>query len=95
MLRSSRTSDRNGLVVRHNSSDSPRVELEDSTGILAKSRIRDSDVLHTRNSNDRTYDRGCLQTPDDAMVLGGRPSARRRLERIRFGDGDQANEGLT
>ena len=94
VLRSSRTSDRNGLVVRHDSSDSPRVELEDSTGILVNDYSRDSGVLYARNSNSR-YDRGCMATPGDGMVIGGRPAAGMPLERIRFGDGDQANEGLT
>ena len=95
VLRSSRTSDRNGLIVRHHSSDSPRVELEDSTGILDKSRIHDSDLMYPRNSNNRSYNRGCMATPGDGMIQGGRPANGRRLERIRFGDGDQANEGLT
>ena len=93
VLRSSRTSDRNGLVVRHSLSDSSRVELEDSTGILAKNKLHDSGALYARTSN--SFDRGCMQKAGDVTLPGGKPATGRRLERIRFGDEDQTNEGLT
>ena len=91
MRRSSRTSNRDELIVRHHSSDSPRVELEDSTGILAKSKIHESNAFYGGKLQDSGsfYDRGCMQTPgDETMLFGGRPAGGGPLGRIRFGDDD-------
>lgn len=91
MGRSSRTSNRDELIVRHHSSDSPRIDLEDSTGILAKSKIHESNAFYGRNSGS-FYDRGCMQTPgDETMLFGGLNISRPAggpLGRIRFGDDD-------
>ena len=68
MRRSSRSSDENKLRVTHHPSDSPRVELEDSTGILDKSRFDEPKAFYARQS-ESFYDRGGLQGPSDGFLM--------------------------
>jgi len=68
MRRSSLSSDENKLRVTHRPSDSPRVDLEDSTGILAKSRLDEPKAFYARQS-ESFYDRGGLQAPGDGFLM--------------------------